>query len=76
MSKPVDRYERWRLNHQAQIAARDGMVWDEVPRFFHLLILELQGEVGPKTFKRCLDAARKQLTEDSARQSALHKSTT
>ena len=64
MPKPVDRYERWRLNHAAQIAARDGLAWDTTAQFFYLLVLELQGEIGTRAFKRCLDTARKQLQED------------
>lgn len=63
----MNHYERWRQNQAAQLAGRDGLPWDEVGRFYHLLVLELQGEIGVRAFKRCLDTARKQLNEDIER---------
>jgi len=62
--KTTDTYTRWEANHQARQAACQSLPYDETQRYFHLLILELQGEVSIHRFKLCLDAAMKQLQKD------------
>lgn len=72
MAKRVlDRFDRWQANHAARKAAFDSFDSDDQRRLFHLLILEVEGEVSPSRFKRCLDTALKQFQKDRADASSI-----
>ena len=65
MAKRVlDRFDRWQANHALRKARTDLFESEERHRLFHLLLLELEGEVPPARFRLCLQTALTQFHKD------------